>query len=274
MTTQPSRSGNTASESHPSSGDTSWSTSVLNRFWPQTGERWIPYTRPLSWWPDVLMLLAVVVVTTLLLWRSPMALLDVALRDWALATRPEWAFVLADIARYVGQGTPLAIFVLGFAVITAWRYRTIRPLLLHVSVLLAATLSIRLCKLVFDRVAPRFPDTDGPPPYIDVDGSLLFSGLDHMSYPSGHAANTAAWYGLIVMLIGMHMSRRWRTILYVAPPAVLVVAQLYTTYHWISDVIAGYLIGLVVIRMIQRVPWGTMRLGPLAKYDRGPITPG
>lgn len=244
---------------------------MLDRFWPQTGQRWMPFgDRPRSWWPDVLMVLAVAAVTSLLVWRSPLIMADIGVRDWVLETRPHWGFVIADIARYVGQGTPLTIIALGLAVVTARRYRTIRPILMHLAAWAMVNVVIGVFKEWADRVAPRFPDTNGPPPYVDADGSLLFSGLDMMSFPSGHAANTAVWYGLIVLLIGMNMSRRWRMILLVAPPLILVLAQTYTTFHWISDVVVGYLLGLLIIRQVQRVRWGSMRLGRLAKFDPGP----
>ena len=273
MTAQPSRSGNAESTTPTATGTAKNSrvTAVLDRFWPQTGQRWTPFgERPRSWWPDILLALAVVAVTSLLVWRSPLVMLDIGLRDWALETRPEWAFIVADIARYVGQGTPLTIIVLGLAIVSARRYHTVRPIVLHVAAWLSVNIVIGLFKEWADRVAPRFPDTNGPPPYVEADGSLLFSGLDHMSFPSGHAANTAVWYGLIVMLIGVNMTSQWRRILLVAPPIILILAQTYTTFHWISDVIVGLLVGFLIVRQLQRIPWESIRLGPLARFDTGP----
>jgi membrane-associated phospholipid phosphatase len=272
VTARPSRSGKAASkDAAPSSATTSWRRSLLDQYWPDTGHRWKPYEGgPKSWWPDVLMLLGFAAISALLLWPSPLITLDIVARDWSLANQPEVMRFIADKARYVGQGTPLAMIALGLTIITAWRYRSIRPILLYLTTYVATYLVVGAAKEWMDRVAPRFPDSEGPPPFVDAAGSLLFSGMDKMSYPSGHAANTAVWFALFVMLLGTQLTQRQRMVLYIAPPVILLISQSYLGYHWISDTPAGYLLGMVIIRTIQRVPWATMSLGPLARFDPGP----
>ncbi|GAA4911694.1 membrane-associated phospholipid phosphatase [Stackebrandtia albiflava] len=248
-----------------------WPDRLLDRFWPVTGERWRPYGGPRSWWPDVLMLLTVAALSALLVWPSPLVELDILVRDWSLSHQPEWARFTADMLRYVGQGTPLAVIALGLAAITAWRYRTIRPLLLHVAVWFTSSLVIKIGKDLTDRVAPRYPGAELPPPYVDANGSVLFTPLEpSASYPSGHAANTAVWFAFIVLLLGAQLTHRQRMILYVAPPVILLLSQTYLGYHWLTDTPAGYLLGMVVIRCLQRLPWATLPLGPLNRFDPGP----
>lgn len=273
VTARPSRSGNAASkDTEPSSSvKTPWLRSLLDRYWPDTGQRWRPYEGgPKSWWPDILMLLGVAAISALLLWPSPLVTLDIVARDWSLDNQPEVMRIIADNARYVGQGTPLSMIALGLSIITAWRYRTIRPILLYLVTYVASYLVIGAAKEWMDRVAPRFPDSEGPPPFVDAAGSLLFSGMDKVSYPSGHAANTAVWFALFVMLLGTQLTHRQRMVLYIAPPVILLISQSYLGYHWISDTPAGYMLGMVLIRLVQRVSWATIPLGPLARFDPGP----
>jgi membrane-associated phospholipid phosphatase len=273
VTAQPPGSGRTETraESPSSPSLPAWVDAVLRRLWPQTGDRWQPYGGPASWWPDVLMLLGVVALSSLLLWPSPLVHLDIWVRDWSLAHQPVWAFHVADTARYVGQGTPLAMIALGLALITAWRYRTVRPILVHLALWFGSSLVIKAGKEWMERVAPRFPDNTLPPPYVDANGAVLFTQLEpSASYPSGHAANTAIWFAFVVFLLGMHLTHRQRMVLFVAPPIILLISQTYLVYHWLTDTPAGYLLGMLAIRLVERVPWGTVPLGPLNRFDPGP----
>lgn len=206
---------------------------------------------PKSWWPDLACLLGFVALTALLLWPSPVVIADVAIRDAgqdALATIPYW---LARGLTYLGQGLPLAI---GCGILAGWlarRYRDWRPLLLFASVYVGLAI-VLLLKDFLDRVPPRWP-TLGDPPYVDVAGAVLFSGDGGVAYPSGHLANTAVWYGLAIALIGAHLSRRVRLSLLIVPPVVVLVAQTYLGFHWLSDQPAGYALGLLTVRAARRV---------------------
>jgi membrane-associated phospholipid phosphatase len=34
----------------------------------------------------------------------------------------------------------------------------------------------------------------------------------------------------------------------------------YLAYHWLSDSVAGYLLGLFIVQLLARVPWTTVPL--------------
>ncbi len=76
---------------------------------------------------------------------------------------------------------------------------------------------------------------------------LAFVHLDTYSFPSGHAAGSAAIYTLVAVLLGRLLRRRGRTLLGLGTLAlVLVVAfsRLYLGAHYLSDVLAGLALGL------------------------------
>jgi membrane-associated phospholipid phosphatase len=219
---------------------------------------------PTSWWPDVLLLSAFAALSSLLLWPSPLVSLDVSLRDAFLPHQPGWAHGIAHAFTFFGQGTPLAFVVLCLAAWSAHRYRSVRPLLLYTASYLTLGFVLGL-KGWLGRVAPRYPDQTAT---VDANGATLFSGGDPAtSYPSGHAANAVVWYALAVLLIGGALSARLRALLLFMPPLLLVAGQSYLGFHWLSDAPAGFILGIVIVRVIKRIRWATLPLGPLRCFE-------
>ena len=94
-----------------------------------------------------------------------------------------------------------------------------------------------------------------------------------MSYPSGHVANALVWYGVIALLAGAllpaGLSTRALLALRVLPPVIVFCTTTYLSFHWITDSIAGLFLGLVLTRLMARVPWDTLPLPRLKSgWDR------
>ena len=93
-----------------------------------------------------------------------------------------------------------------------------------------------------------------------------------MSYPSGHVANALVWYGVIALLAGAlvgGLAPRTLVTLRVLPPVIVFCTTTYLSFHWITDSVAGLFLGLVLIRLMARVPWDTMPLPHLKDgWDR------
>jgi membrane-associated phospholipid phosphatase len=65
------------------------------------------------------------------------------------------------------------------------------------------------------------------------------------------------------------LSPRMLILLRLVPPIVVFCTTTYLAYHWITDSVAGLLLGLVLTRMMARVPWETV---PLPRLTRATTT--
>jgi membrane-associated phospholipid phosphatase len=227
-------------------------------------------TRPKSWWPDVGFLAGFVLLTALLA-AGHLLGFDVRVADWVDAHRPAPLYWAARVLNYLGQGgqvlMPVAILLAGTL---AWRTRSVRPLLVFAGAFLVTYVTIGPLKIWLQRAAPHFT---GP------DRAVLFNdaavGALGMSYPSGHVANALVWYGVIALLAGAlvgGLSPRVNLALRIVPPVVVFITTTYLAFHWITDSIAGLFLGLVLTRVMARVPWETLplprRLNRAAATDR------
>lgn len=84
------------------------------------------------------------------------------------------------------------------------------------------------------------------PPLVEV-----FARIGSNSFPSGHAMLYTVFFGFLFFLAWTRLPRSfWRAlILVVTGGLVLLVgpARLYLGAHWLSDMVAGYLIGFVIL---------------------------
>jgi len=236
-----------------------------------TGTRrgWLSAVRPRGWWFDLL-LLAGFAALTVALARGHLLTVDEQVADWAEEHRPIPLYVVLRVLNYLGQGgqvlMPMAIVLAG---LVAWRRRSVRPLLIFAAVFVLTAVTIGPLKIWLDRAAPAF---DGP------DRLVLFnahaSGIEAMSYPSGHVANALAWYGVIAVLLNAVLrsldrpvlSPRAYLALRVLPPAIVFCTTTWLAFHWITDSVAGLLLGLILTRLLARIPWDAV---PLPRLPRG-----
>ncbi|MFC5185593.1 phosphatase PAP2 family protein [Actinomadura harenae] len=116
------------------------------------------------------------------------------------------------------------------ALLTAWRRRSLWTAVRAGIWLVGTEAVIRAAQVAFARTSPR-------------------TGADHLftdgylSYPSGHAANSAACLTVAAALL--HASRRWWIAVH-ALIATVAVAVVTLGYHWPTDAIAGWGLGIVL----------------------------
>ncbi|MEV7227636.1 MULTISPECIES: phosphatase PAP2 family protein [Polymorphospora] len=228
--------------------------------------------RPAGWWLDGVLLVATAALT-LALANGLFLDTDIAVRDWVDSHRPEAAYWTARVFNFLGQGGWLLMPVAGLlAAALAWRSRSVRPALVFAGGFLITYATIGPMKLLLHRGYPHNEDVAHP--------ERLFSDPTEHAYPSGHVANAIVWYGVITLLLAgllRHLHRPdvspavYRTIR-VAPPAIVFCTTTYLGFHWITDSIAGFLLGLLLSRLLSRVPWDDLPLPALPNgFDRPAI---
>ena len=207
-----------------------------------------------GWWLDALLVGAFAALTVALVRWPRLAALDLATRDWADRHRPppvEWLLWVLD---HLGQGGPLLAVTLLVALWLARRRRSVRPLLPPVVAYLVTGAVIEVLKRWTERGAPHY-------------GSVrLFSGAGQLEYPSGHVANGFVYYGVLVLLLAPYLSAGTRALLRWLPGVLVFVGTTGMGYHWLTDGIGGLLIGVLVVRLVARIPWAEMPLP--ARLDR------
>jgi membrane-associated phospholipid phosphatase len=175
--------------------------------------------------------------------------LDVAVRDWVDAHRPEPLRLAAKALYFLGSANLIASILLVGAALLAVRDRTPRPVLLVLVTAVTSYVVVVPLKMLTDRSAPHAPWPDAV---------RLFTHDAGWSYPSGHVVNTLIWYPVLLALVERALRRPLaahltRTLL-VAPVVVVFVAVTYLGYHWITDCVAGVLLGLALRQALRRLP--------------------
>lgn len=221
--------------------------------------------RPAGWWFDVL-LLAALAALTIGLARGQLLNVDLAVREWAAAHRPDAAYWIARVVNFLGQGGSVLMPVAGaLAVAVGVRARSVRPLLVVAAAFALTYLTIGPLKVWTDRAAP----SSGLPPEESVRiFNTLPPGEYSMGYPSGHVANAIVWYGVIALLLAALLRTLGRPdappavfrAIRILPPAIVFCATTYLGFHWLTDSVAGLLLGLVLDRLLARVPWDDVPL--------------
>jgi membrane-associated phospholipid phosphatase len=234
-------------------------TRVRRRPAPAVGLRSAP-PRPAGWWLDIVALTAFLAVTVGVA-RGDLTGLDLAVRQWVLDHQVVGVRPVALVLNYLGQGgsvlIPVSVALAGWL---GWRTRSVRPLLLVAVATVVMYVAVGPIKIVTDRDAP----SSALPPEQAV---LIFSDLPlayDMSYPSGHVVNTVLWYAVIAVLLTAVLGGRLdplpRRLIRIVPPVVVLLTTTYLNHHWLTDGLAGLLLGVVLARTLMRVPWDTVPL--------------
>jgi membrane protein DedA with SNARE-associated domain/membrane-associated phospholipid phosphatase len=161
------------------------------------------------------------------------ALLDPPVQAFFVAHREAWLTHLMRAVTDLGGAALLIPLAVGAGLLWRWRTGIWRPLLLLASAYAGAWLLQISVKQLTHR--PR------PPAALALDA---FSGY---AFPSGHATDAAAVYGMLAALLAASTPRWSRkvTVWAVAAGLVLLVglSRVYLGGHWLTDVLGGFALG-------------------------------
>ncbi|WP_170323961.1 phosphatase PAP2 family protein [Cryptosporangium phraense] len=163
------------------------------------------------------------------------------MRDWADAHRPHWLHTILvgfDLLGQRGIALPLVLVV---AAVLSIRWRTPRPLALAVVAGAVNSVLIEVLKQWTSRGAPHH-------------GSIaMFSGDPAVEYPSGHVSNGLVYYAVLAFLVAWPPVAR--AVLRWLPGVLVFVGTTYLGWHWLTDSVGGYLLGLLQVLLLTRLRW-------------------
>jgi membrane-associated phospholipid phosphatase len=184
----------------------------------------------------------VLVITADVLADGPLRHLDELLSGGAWHRSDALAVHVGYVFDRLGQRAIAGTVLVAVAAGLAWWRRAWRPLAVTGVALLALNLVVGAAKLGIGRTKP----TSG------VD--LLYAGGEQ--FPSGHAANAVVSWGLLTYLVlafGPVLAVPAVRALLAFPVVATVgmsMASLYLDYHWLTDLLAGVGIGVVLLALV------------------------
>lgn len=161
---------------------------------------------------------------------DPIVFWDVDFARWLHEHSSHSLVEVFQVVTWAGGAIVLGL-VTAVAVVLLLRRRMLGTAVLVVAVAAGIQLLNAGLKLVFHRPRPE----------------LAFIHLDTYSFPSGHAAGSAAVYTLLAVLVAKRLGLGGRILVGVATVALLLViafSRLYLGAHYLSDVLAGLSLGL------------------------------
>jgi membrane protein DedA with SNARE-associated domain/membrane-associated phospholipid phosphatase len=169
-------------------------------------------------------------------WNDDAALRDPQITAWFVAHRTSSMTALLQHMTWFGSSVVLAPLIVIVGGALWWRRHSAVPLASLVVVWAAAWGAAALTKQLVDR--PRPPTAD------------WLVGVQGPSFPSQHAAASAAVCGMVVFLLvpGLSWGRRTAVVSAAVVVTVLVcVSRVYLGVHWCTDVVAGASLGAALV---------------------------
>jgi undecaprenyl-diphosphatase len=173
---------------------------------------------------------------------SPLVDLDSAVLRWSTSARWPglYEFLLAWVL--LGQRAVCLVLAATWLGVRALRTRDLRPLITLGLATLLLNVSVGLVKTVIGRLGPLQLGAEA----LHPGASTVFN--DGTIFPSGHAANAVVTWGLLAWL-----ARRGRRSWGIAAgllAASIGLSTLYLGTHWVSDVLAGWAAGGLVLMAV------------------------
>lgn len=189
-----------------------------------------------------LLFIAYALLTLGVILRSPMLTLD---RDVLhLDLQQRWPGLDPWMNAYVvlGQRGPSTLALLPWFCWVAWRRRSLRPLIMLGTALLALNASVGAVKLATGRLGPLRTHHV----HAVFEGGNIF--------PSGHTSNAVVLYGVMAWLAVKYRRSAIAAAVFLA--ATIGLTTIYLDTHWMTDVLGGWLAGgLVLLALPTLMPY-------------------
>jgi undecaprenyl-diphosphatase len=182
---------------------------------------------------------------------------DRTVLDWLVEHRSPWLDTVMQAVTTLGGSAFLIPLVLAVGLWYWRRHGTARPLVLLAAAYGSSWFVSQSIKLLVGRARPPASVTLGQ-----------WSGY---AFPSGHATEAAAVWGMLAVVLAAGAPPAYRTRIVGAAVAVVAmvgITRLYLAAHWLTDVLAGWCFGSLCILAVLSAVRG--RIAPCAP---SPSTP-
>src|SRR5450631_590982 len=208
---------------------------------------------------SVFVLAAYAALTVAVVVGSPLDALDHAAAAMGLTHRfpkvTPWVFDYVIVGQR-GPSSVVAAIYLGWR---AWRLRSWRPLVMLTTALVLLNAEVGVVKLAIGRLGPR----------LTTHPRAVFEGGD--IFPSGHTSNAVVIFGVLAIVAVRY--RREMVALAIVMSATVGIGTVFLDTHWVTDVLGGWLAGILVLLALQTVTtlverWLAMMRMPYAQRAR------
>jgi membrane-associated phospholipid phosphatase len=206
----------------------------------------------------VALILAGVAAGMVLRRTGPTSLVDRPVEAFVAGHRQTWLTAVMRVVTDLGAAAVLVPLVLAAGLGWRWWHGSWRPLALLAGAAAGAWMVQVAVKQLVER--PRPPT------------GLALSHATGFGFPSGHATDAAAVYGMLAVLLA-RPGRRATRVAAVAGAgglvALVALSRLYLGVHWLTDVVAGVGLGAIWIASLIAVVDPRMELPPRPRRSRG-----
>ena len=180
-----------------------------------------------------------VVVTVDVVVEGPLTQLDLRLVRWDGEREHPSLQDAAWIYDKLGQRSVLVPILLIVAGVFARRHRTWRPVVLAMASFVVLNVVVGAMKILIGR-----SETETGDPSVFAGGVI---------YPSGHSSNMVLSGGLIIYFFWRYAKNpplRRLTVLIAVLTTITILTSLYVGSHWLTDLVAGALVGGLLLQLV------------------------
>ena len=196
--------------------------------------------------------------------HDEMALVNPQVDAWVVPHRIGWLSSAMQVITWLGSGAVIAPLMLVAVIAFVVRRRDWRSAgLLIVAVAGAAGL--------YEIVKPVVAEARPP-------ATIWIGHFGGAAFPSGHATQAIAFYGMLALLLSLKRSLRARALLWIGAGLIGVAvgaSRIYLGAHWLTDVLGGYALGVawsalvMAASLVLAAPDGRWRM-PIAEPELRP----
>jgi undecaprenyl-diphosphatase len=220
-----------------------------------------------AWHFQVLVLVVAVAfgVLAVVAYSVPYFAIDLTLTRAIQSIQAPWFGLLLDKLSWIGF-PPQSNVIFGLVILALFLVG------LRLEALATAFAAVGSAALWF-ALAPVVQRPRPSPDLINVSQQIPWG-----SFPSGHALNLTAIFGFLVYLVYVHIRSGWlrRLVMTLLALPILTIglARVYAGAHWPSDVLGGYLLGLLWLALtIHLYRWAWQRLSQRQRQGALPTAP-